>query len=350
MKMISKNLKIKIFITGIILLLMGCGTLYWYFGYYVKTPEYTLQMTEKAIKNHNEEKFAEYVDKKALIDQLSSDVVNNLINSNQETPNGMPATMQEYSGIFKEAFTKELSDALDFYVKNGKWQNNAKQQNESITQYNALLENLGLNNLTVKDYKMISVDKKAGKAVFQINVVQNELKKAFPFKIILLRQLDGHWKIVRIANFSDFFVMLNQDRRQYMYLYVNKTDSLMNQHRETFISIQDQIQSIIRSGNIGSDEVRNKLKVIINTNMIPHWQMLKTALSAINAPQSAVTLQKLRLRVCDAYIAYYQNYAKWLDDKNINSLHAANDNLKKAKILEDNERNLTNIIKRNLTQ
>ena len=84
--------------------------------------------------------------------------------------------------------------------------------------------------------------------------------------------------------------------------------------------------------------------------MLPHWHMLKEALAAVSVPKSAETLQRLRLKICDLYIAYYENYVKWLDDKEIKSLREAESNLKRAKTLETNETDLVNIIKRDLAK
>ena len=37
---------------------------------------------------------------------------------------------------------------------------------------------------------------------------------------------------------------------------------------------------------------------------------------------------------CESKIAYYQDYAKWLDNKDVKTLREATDNLKKAKTME----------------
>ncbi len=351
MKSLFSHMKVKAIIAGIILILIGCSTLYWYFGYHVKTPEYALKMIEESITKHDMNKFSKYVDKQSLLEDLANDVVESITSSDQQTANGTGFAMQEYSSIFKTAFVKGFDTALTNYVTYGKQDTDNQPAADSDTaNSNDLLETVGVNNLTVTGYKILSIDTQTKKAIVQVDTTQNDIEKPFSFRVIMAQQDDGHWMAVKVDNFSDFLIMLNKERKQGMLLYINKTDALMNEHKKTFKNIEGQLQDIRNSGNIGSDAVRNNLKDIINNDMLPHWHMLKEALSAINAPKSATTIQNLRVKICDLYIAYYENYAKWLDDKDVKSLRDAEASLKKARTLEANESDLTNIIKRDLSQ
>lgn len=345
------NFRIKAIIIGIILAVICCSTLYWYFGYHIKTPEYALKMINESIDKHDVNTFDKYVDRKKLLDGLSDVIIANIMQSDQRSTEDAAFALQEYSKIFKTAFTKNLDVALTSYLQNGKWADNGQAStDDETTNYMSLLENAGLNEISFVDYKVVSVDKTAQTATVDVDVMQKEIDKPFTFEVLLAQQDDGHWMVEKINNFSDFLTMVNGERKKYLLSYVQKTDALMTEHKKTFNNIDGQLQQIITSSNIGSDSVRNDLKKIINENMLPHWHMLKEALTAINPPKSVETLQTLRLQICDAYIAYYENYAKWLDDKEIKSLREANENLKKAKTLTANESNLTNIIKRDLTK
>lgn len=350
MKKIFSNMKIKLFLIGIILLLIALSSLYWYFAYHIKTPEYAWQMVQTSIEKHDIEKFNKYIDEKALVNKLSQDIIENMLISRTAQQGDTRLVMQEYAGIFQEALGKKIDEAVNLYVKTGKWEKDTAQSQEQMSEDAALIDNLGLNDIKVIDKKLISIDEKAGKAIYKIDIQQTEIAQNFSFTVLMERQSNGVWKIVQINNFSEFLTLLNNHRRQYMHEYVEKTDALMQQHKKTFSDIQNQLNAIISKNSIGSDAVRNDLKTIINTNMVPHWKMLKEALTAINAPKSASTLQKLRLRICDLYLEYYTNYSKWLDDKNIQTLRAANKALNQAKILESNENNLTNIVKKDILQ
>ncbi|WP_196605895.1 hypothetical protein [Pectinatus haikarae] len=351
MRISFNNFRVKTIIASIIMAIIVCSTLYWYFGYHIKTPEYALKMISESINKHDLAEFNKYVDRKELLSGMADDIIADIIQSDQQTTDNTAFALQEYSSIFKTAFLKNLDTALTKFVSSEKWSDDtASSADEDTASYMSLLENAGLIDLSVNDYKIISVDKSAKTATLAVDTTQNEIAKTFTFKIILLQQDNGRWMVTKIENYSEFLSMLSTERKKYMLSYVEKTDALMNEHKKTFNNIDSQLQEIISSGNIGSNSVRDDLKKIMNDNMLPHWHMLKEALAAINPPKSAETLQRLRLQICDYYIAYYENYIKWLDDKNIKSLRDANDSLKRAKILETNENNLTNIIKRDLSK
>ncbi|WP_182187849.1 DUF2939 domain-containing protein [Pectinatus frisingensis] len=352
MKRIVSNFKIKAAIAGIIVILISCGTLYWYFGYYVKTPDYAIKKIGTSIAEHDVKTFNKYVDRKALLDDLADSVTESIVHADQQSVDGTGFAMQEYSSIFKKAFIKGFDEALTDYVTYGEVavKQNSDDQSTGTSDYADLLQTSGLNNLTYNSYKLVSIDKQTKKALLEVDVVQNEIDEPFAFNVTMEQQADGHWEMVKVENFSDFLKLLNEKRRQEMLSYVSKTDALMTEHDKTFKNIDGQLQDIKDTGSIGNNDVRNNLKNIINDNMLPHWHMLKEALAAVSVPKSAETLQRLRLKICDLYIAYYENYVKWLDDKEIKSLREAESNLKRAKTLETNETDLVNIIKRDLAK
>lgn len=339
------NFKIKMSIAVGIVFCAVCVVAFWYFAYYTKTPEYSVQMIAKAVTEHDVNSFNKYVDRPKLSDDLADTLINTIMQADPHKPENTSVALQEYSAIFKSAFVQNFNTALDVYVKNGKWPEDGQS-----TDYMSLIESAGLNDFSVQSYKLMTVDKAAKTAIVNIDIVQNEIEKPFTFVVTLVKQDNGIWTVEKVNNFDDFLVMINKERRKYLSIYVKSTDLLMSEHKKTFSEIDEQLQRILSTSSIGNNTVRASLKNIINDSMLLHWHTLRDNLAAVDSPKSARTLQKLRLQICDSYIAYYENYAKWLDDKDIKSLRAANENLKKAKTLEINEINLTNIIKRNLSE
>ena len=75
--------------------------------------------------------------------------------------------------------------------------------------------------------------------------------------------------------------------------------------------------------------------------ILPDWQARKAALEAIDAPDAATPLHRLRLRICDLYIGYAEGYAVWMTDKKAATIREAEQKLKQAKTLEQEEKFLT---------
>lgn len=349
MKKIFSNFKIKIILCCAFIAALACGWAYWYFGYYTRTPEYAIKMISQAVNEHDINTFNKYVNREKLLESLSDALINDLMHSNQHASENTSLALQEYSSIFKATFVKNLDTALNYYIKNGQWPENAAADEETAD-YMRIIQGIGFNNISVTGYEITTVDKTAKTAIVNIDATQNEIEQHFTFELLLAQQDNGRWMIEKANNFPDFLTLMDKSRKKYMKDYVKKTDALMLEHKKNFTDIDEQIQEIINSGNIGNNEVRSNLKRLITNSMLPHWHMFREALASVNPPKSAETLQKLRLQICDDYISYYDNYADWLDNKDIKSLRDANNSLKKAKTLETNEANLTNIIKKDLAQ
>ena len=48
--------------------------------------------------------------------------------------------------------------------------------------------------------------------------------------------------------------------------------------------------------------------------------------------------EKIRLKICDCYIAYAKGYAHWMDDKQAATIREAENQLRQAKALEQEEK------------
>lgn len=284
----------------------------------------------------------------SVVQGMANDIVKNMLAQNQQAVDDNEVNMQSYTEMFRDAFSKGLNLAIVSYVKTGKWDTSGAN---NMASYNALLMDIGLNDLSLlPKYKIVQKDRELGVAVVEVEAKQTELEKPFIFKVRLQQTANKRWRLVKVENFSQFFMLLQKRRQQDMLNYINKTENIMAVHRQNFINLDSRIREIINFGDLGNRVVRKQLSDIITNKMLPSWVGFRKELTAVQVPTSANTIQNLRLQICDSYITYYENYAKWLNDNNIQELRLANDSMKKARALEANEINLTNIIKRDLTQ
>ncbi len=284
----------------------------------------------------------------SVVQGMANDIVKNMLAQNQQAVDDNEVNMQSYTEMFRDAFSKGLNLAIVSYVKTGKWDTSGAN---NMASYNALLMDIGLNDLSLlPKYKIVQKDRELGVAVVEVEAKQTELEKPFIFKVRLQQTANKRWRLVKVENFSQFFMLLQKRRQQDMLNYINKTENIMAVHRQNFINLDSRIREIINFGDLGNRAVRKQLSDIITNKMLPSWVGFRKELTAVQVPTSANTIQNLRLQICDSYITYYENYAKWLNDNNIQELRLANDSMKKARALEANEINLTNIIKRDLTQ
>lgn len=350
MRLSFNNFRAKAIIAGLFILLLACAGTYWYFSYHAKTPEYALQMTQQAIKKHDLTQFNKYVDTRSLAASASNAMVEKMMAANDNLPDDARLAMNSYTEMFKETFARGFTMAADNFVQNGGWRdNNKKATGGWPIDYATLLNNAGLEGLSFKDAKIIEVNKAQGTAIAAVETEQTEIGQPYTFKFTLVRQKNGVWRIESIDNFGDFITLLQKGRRRFMLDYIDNTENLLTVQRKKFAQLDSQIRAIINTGNLGDTAVRDNLQQLISTQMLPLWQNFRDSLKAVEVPASAKTLQNLRLQICDLYISYYQNYDQWLKTRQIADLHKANDEMRNAKVLEANEVDLTNIVKRDLS-
>ena len=74
------------------------------------------------------------------------------------------------------------------------------------------------------------------------------------------------------------------------------------------------------SGNLGMPATRERLRRVVENELMQDWQVRLSALEAIGAPDEVQTLHNLYVKIAKENIAYAKDYATWLVDKNGNVL------------------------------
>lgn len=110
-----------------------------------------------------------------------------------------------------------------------------------------------------------------------------------------------------------------------------------------------KLDASLKMGVLGDEKSRMELKSTIESTILPQLKDVQANLQEVDVPKAAETLHNLRLKACESKIAYYENYAKWLENKDIKTLREATDNMKKAKTMEHEAELLTNRIQGQLS-
>ena len=144
-----------------------------------------------------------------------------------------------------------------------------------------------------------------------------------------------------IENYRDYVVMLAKARRSKVDAYLTETASIVAQHETAMREAETQRAEILSAGTLGSSATRQALKDLMEQTILPDWQARKAELEATGVPEAATALHRLRLRICDLYIGYAEGYAAWMSDKKAATIRDAEQKLKQAKTLEQEEKFLT---------
>ena len=184
------------------------------------------------------------------------------------------------------------------------------------------------------------MDKEDGTALAKVRVLQTDSNEEFVLDVELCQQQDGLWQVYEIVNFKDFIEKLQNIRQQQVKTYLEESSQLMAQHDAVIAESQQKITAILAGGTLGNDSIRSQVKKV-SEEQVADWQSRKAELEAMEVPDAAGSLHRLRLKICDARIEASANYAKWMDDKKAATIRASDNSMKIAKTLEKDAELLT---------
>ncbi len=337
-----QSIKKRFIALGVVLVLLVAAGGYWYVDIYTKTPEYTLKMVQEAVSDHNKEKLEKYVAVDHLLDTASDDMLDGLIQAMVPATGDTREAVSNLSRMFKTPVVTNLRTAVMNYVEYGSWTNQKSDDNSvnSLVDADMIVNRIGLPSIEFQKLDSMAVDKEEGTALAKVRVLQTDSNEEFVLDVELCQQEDGLWQVYEIVNFKDFIEKLQNIRQQQVKAYLEESSQLMAQHDAVIAESQQRITAILAGGTLGNDSIRGQVKRV-SEEQVADWQSRKAELEAMEVPDAAGSLHRLRLKICDARIEAAANYAKWMDDKKAATIRASDNSMKIAKTLEKDAELLT---------
>lgn len=337
-----QSIKKRLIALGVVLVLLAAAGGYWYVDIYTKTPEYTLKMVQEAVSDHNKEKLDKYVAVDHLLDTASDDMLDGLIQAMVPATGDTREAVSNLSRMFKTPVVTSLRTAVMNYVEYGSWTNQKSDDNSvnGLVDADMIVNRIGLPSIEFQKLDSMAVDKEEGTALAKVRVLQTDSNEEFVLDVELCQQQDGLWQVYEIVNFKDFIEKLQNIRQQQVKAYLEESSQLMAQHDAVIAESQQRITAILAGGTLGNDGIRSQVKKV-SEEQVADWQSRKAELEAMEVPDAAGSLHRLRLKICDARIEAAANYAKWMDDKKAATIRASDNSMKIAKTLEKDAELLT---------
>ena len=120
------------------------------------------------------------------------------------------------------------------------------------------------------------------------------------------------------------------------------SDAFSERGKEAADAIRALIDELEQSEvEVDEEALTEKIKEVLETKSIPDWQARKAELEAMEVPDAAGSLHRLRLKICDARIDAAASYARWMDDKKAATIRSSDNSLRMAKTLEKDAELLT---------
>ena len=189
------------------LIVVLCALAY-YFFYWIKTPQYSLNLIRDAVKTHNTEKFERHVDLDTLLNKGYDDVIAYYMKTEGKDLGGFQAIAVGAAQLVKPSVTAALkADILksvsgDKEIGNdkssGSLNKNQNNQQNQQNQLNNAVDKIANNNTEVKDISVIA--KEADVSTVAITLFNKDLNKNFDLKLKMNKLENGEWRIKEITN------------------------------------------------------------------------------------------------------------------------------------------------------
>ena len=328
----GKKIKLRLFLILGLLALVVVGATAYYFGVYVKTPEYAVKMIIQSIDRHDKQKFYEYVDIDAIADVGYDEFTAGLA----DTPQGAVGdeavmAVRDFGRIIKKPIVASFKSAIDGYLETGNWEE--KKTDDNAVDSAEIISRIGLDGLVLKGIDSIDTDREKNIATVKIRLFQKDAKEDF-VAVLRLDKKDGRWKAAEVTNLREYTAFVNKARRQGIVDYLDKVATIASAHDKITRDADFEFQKILAAGTLGRESTRSELRDLMEKTVKRDWQARKSELAALAVPESAASLHHLLNRICDLHIAYADTYSKWLRDKNASTIREAESQLKQAKTLE----------------
>lgn len=322
------NKRIKLAACGVAAAAILAGGGWYFFHARTNSPDYAINSATNSIEEHNVEEFHRYVNVDTLLDSGYNGFIDGLTNFDPAMTPETKDAIRNFTQMLRTPLLLSLRTSIDSYVETGDL--NTKE-NIGVAD---LIQRTGLNAIEFRGVKNVRQnDANENEAFADVIVFQPELGREFPIQVVLVRNEDKHWQIVRVQNLQDFVAQVTQIRHAQIGEYLAKSTEINVRHELAIREAEQKFGTILSLGNLGQDKTRAELKSLMLDVFKKDWETRKQELFSLPVPKDAETLHNLYMKICDLFIGYADDYAKWLDDKNALTIKAAEAKIHQAQTL-----------------
>lgn len=226
-----------------------------YFGYWIRTPQYSLNLIAKSVVNHDTKVFAEHVDLDTLFSQLFDDTI--AAEFHLQTAPVNPYLQNQILGIKGTIIPVFSSMALNF-VQTGTIDNILNSAGDNAGRGGQLAEGMAVRlGLPFLVYKNITDVTKKGEneALVSMSIEDRQTGKLLPVRLKMVRLTDGSWQVKQVANVKEYL-----DARQ---AAITEKLAELNQ------PLQEQIDAAVKIIDGGNNAPRFSLQTLTEGTPVP---------------------------------------------------------------------------------
>lgn len=214
---VPKKNKIKMF--AVTVLAIAIIAVAWYFLYFTKTPEHSLNTVRTAVVNHDVETFKKHVDLDSLLAHGYDDMIAAMIAGDEKLANDNFSRnfVEGLAKLFKGMMVAEGKDSILRYVETGKVERpgEAQGQAQAKTSPAPSVKNMAKQTgLDDASFKGLAYSKQDGDiANVGIKFLLPKDQQEIVLDVKMRRLKDGNWQIVEISNLKEFILQVEQNKK-----------------------------------------------------------------------------------------------------------------------------------------
>ncbi len=345
---LSSATKMKLAAVFVVIMAVAAAGVYWYFGYHIKTADYAMKKIESSLKAHDVSEFQYYYDRESFIEKVTDDVSAGMLDDGSTLKGDMKKSVLEFVKVFRSPLKQSVDGMINRFIRTGSFAGDDAKDNISIDSA-VLIRRLGLDIVEYRGIKSVVDREENGEkyAIAKVDIYQQAVETEFQLELKLVPDKDGTYRLTSIENLADFLSLMASKRHEKIGSYLKKIDTLNEAHDKRIVDIERQMSQTLASGNLGEPATREKLRLLVEDNLLKDWQVRLAALEAISAPDEVHTLHNLYLRIAKENIAYAKAYGEWLVDKKGETISVALNSQKEAKTLAGEAAKIRRQIKNN---
>lgn len=221
-------------IVGIIAVII-LGGLGFYYGYYVRTPEYSLNIIRESVKNHDVSTFEKHVDLDKLLDGAVDDIIEATMSDQKDAGSELAKGFIE---MMKPSLVSELKKQVLETVEGTEESSSSSSSSsggnkkDEAAQDEAVEDQAGLKNA---DFKEIAYVKKDGKkATVGLKVSHPSLDEDYVLDLAMVQLEDGSWQVTRLTNLKDYVKAVQEKQKAELKQYIQDTKAIVDESNKKF--------------------------------------------------------------------------------------------------------------------
>lgn len=302
------------------------GTVIWYLGFFLRTPEYALRQAQSAWQKQDAEAFSYYVNLNVLTSRAYDDLTVDLFAYDSALTPQTKVMFEKFYILIKPQLTQGTEETILRRLADGAWslpeKNDLLKGRQLGIDYERFLERSQLRNTTF--VSIDRVERHGTTALAEITVREDYTQTEATLTLSMEQAEDGHWQVAYIKNYRQYLDTVSPVQNRDIADYIASTQSIVNAYNTMFRGQQEQFRALARtrSGN-PSDSQRKKMRDLIVSSIIPSLQQRQAELDLIAIPPGAQYLAAQRRLSTETTISAWEHFLQGLSTGDQNEFDTA---------------------------